>query len=1026
MKRTILMTVLLLLVSTAFAEERLVPGEYPTIQAAIDDADDGDTVIVADGIYTGDGNRDIDFKGKAITVRSENGPEDCIIDCNGTPLDEHRGFYFHMEEEQSSVLDGITITNGYVNYGGGIYCHYSSPTITNCIITGNQAAGGGGGGICCDYSGNPTITNCTISGNQAAYSAGGGIYCHYSSPTITNCIITGNHAADGGGGGICCDYGGSPAVTNCTLIGNSASDGGGIYNQDNDLTLSNCTLSGNSADNIGGGIYNHPYSLTIMSNCIFWDNTDVSGTGQSAQIYGIPVGVIYSCIKDDDPDDSNIPFGGEENGNIDDNPMFVREPNDGGDGWGDDPETPDVNEAANDNFGDLHLQNGSPCINTGNSYFFAGPDDVDIDGQPRVIGLVVDMGVDEYGPIIVVTRPEGSEVWVSGSIHKIEWHSDLYEGAVEIWFSKDAGGNWQIVESNMAGTDSYIWHLPDIVDSNQCLIKIIPSPADSNVACIESGLFTIHPDNPDPAVESKWKTLGGDFKRSGLSDNSGPELGCVKWKFEVNGAVSTSVTIGVNGRVHIACEDGKLYTLDTNGVLLWSYDTNSAPAVAEPAMAGVERLLCSPTIGPDGTVYVGGEDGKLFAINASGELRWTHHTGSSIYSSPAVSPDGKIYVCSQDGIVYALASDGSELWSFETTGPAQLPGSIFASPAIGNDGTVYIAGLFDPNLYALNPNDGSIKWVRNFEFLYDGYEEWRGIKVGLPFASPVIAEDGTIYQTVLYDPNFYAINPNDGTIIWSKYIGGYCGWLEGCLASYYYYYPHHSIQECLEEAAEQDGCEDLRNYLEEYSDSTGWSEPALGPDGTIYVSFDDPYLRAIDPNGSFKWVTRLGTVGGFTLTVGDDGLIYAASDDGYLCVVNPDGQEIARFNSGRGLNFPVISADNTLIIADWQDDTVLISDTNNVVWAIGSGDCNDQVLILHRPQDLDGSRAVNFIDFALLATDWLKCTDDIFDPNTLEWLCGYEFDEIYLAGDIDRNLYVDFADLAAFADKWLMGLAILP
>jgi outer membrane protein assembly factor BamB len=621
-------------------------------------------------------------------------------------------------------------------------------------------------------------------------------------------------------------------------------------------------------------------------------------------------------------------------------------------------------------------------------------------GQASAFGQIIfvdDMGADEYEPIIVVTRPEGGEVWVSGSMHEINWSSYGVKGTVDISYSDNNGIEWVAIENSVSNAGSYTWHLPDIVDSNQCLVLVVPSIPDPNVACIESGLFTIWPDNPDPAVESKWKTLGGDFKRSGSSYDDGPELGCVKWKFETEGAVSTSVTIGINGRVHIACEDGKLYTLNANGVLLWSYDANSP-------------LISSPTVGPDGTVYVGSQDGTLFAIDGNGKLRWTHHTESIIYSSPAVAPDGKIYVCSQDGIVYALAHDGSELWSFETNGPAQLRSPIFASPAIGNDGTVYISGLYDPNLYALNPNDGSVKWACSFEFLIDPQQPWLGTKAGLPFASPVIAEDGTIYQTLLYDTNLYAIAPDDGTIIWSVNLAGRCEWLEECLE-------YSPLEYCLAWAKTAGECGDLLNYLEEYGDAGGWSEPALGPDGTIYVSLDDPYLRAVDPNGSIKWMTRLGMVGGFTLTVGDNGLIYAASDDGYLCVVNPDGEEIARFHSDRGLNFPVIQADNTIIVADGQDNTMLISDANNVVWAIGGEDCSDQMLVLHRPQDLDGSRAVNFIDFAVLATDWLECTD----IYTSQSLCGYEVDEIYLAGDINRDLYVDVADLADLADKWLSG-----
>ena len=85
-----------------------VPSGFSTIQAAIDAAFDGDTVIVADGTYTGVGNKDLDFKGKAITVRSENGPGSTIIDCEG----EGRGFNFENRETESSVLSGFTITNG--------------------------------------------------------------------------------------------------------------------------------------------------------------------------------------------------------------------------------------------------------------------------------------------------------------------------------------------------------------------------------------------------------------------------------------------------------------------------------------------------------------------------------------------------------------------------------------------------------------------------------------------------------------------------------------------------------------------------------------------------------------------------------------------------------------------------------------------------------------------------------------------------------------------------------------------------
>jgi len=273
-----------------------VPTEYNTIQAAIDAASDGDVVIVADGTYTGPFNRDIDFLGKAITVRSENGPNNCIIDCETLG----RGFYFHRYERANSLVEGFTITNGNATYGGAIFCRRSSPTIANCIITGNYG-NNYGGGIACRYRCSPTITNCIISGNSARYDGGaifcrnssptitnctissnlsegnaGAIFCRNSSPTITNCTITTN-SAEWGGGGIYCDFGSNPTITNCSISGNIAEHGfGGAISLwwESNPTISNCTISGNNAaDGDGGAISCLNGSNPVITNCAISDNT---------------------------------------------------------------------------------------------------------------------------------------------------------------------------------------------------------------------------------------------------------------------------------------------------------------------------------------------------------------------------------------------------------------------------------------------------------------------------------------------------------------------------------------------------------------------------------------------------------------------------------------------------------------------------------------------------------------------------------------------------------------------------------
>ena len=228
---TINVAVILLLTGWAQAGTVTVgPGgsyDHETIQAGIDAAGAGDTVVVADGTYTGVGNRDINFGGKAITVVSENGPSGCVIDCLGSESYPHRGFYFRNNEGSGSVVDGFTIINGYTGMmlpddngkGGGIYCYSADPTIKNCIIKNNFAVTDGGGIACSDST--SRIVNCLIVDNSAN-GAGGGLYCTVqSSIEVINCTISGNQSVNKGGG-FCCRSGSNSTLTNSILWNNAA------------------------------------------------------------------------------------------------------------------------------------------------------------------------------------------------------------------------------------------------------------------------------------------------------------------------------------------------------------------------------------------------------------------------------------------------------------------------------------------------------------------------------------------------------------------------------------------------------------------------------------------------------------------------------------------------------------------------------------------------------------------------------------------------------------------------------------
>jgi hypothetical protein len=274
-----------------------VPSEYPTIRAAINAAEKGDTVLIADGVYTGDGNRDIDFKGKAITVRSENGPENCIIDCQRSG----RGFVFYRGEDKTSVLDGLTITNGYTEFfGGGICCaDNSNPTIINCDIIDNVALmyGGGIGG----YKSKPAISNCLIAHNSARTDGGGGLFG--LDGRINNCIITANKADNDGGGLLDCDG----DIANCIITGNVCRwGGGGLEGCHGNIT--GCTVSNNKSQMGPGGL---EWCTGSIANCIIRGNFALHGPQSQLEGCAEPT---YSCIQD-------WPYG--SSGNIDQDPLFV-------------------------------------------------------------------------------------------------------------------------------------------------------------------------------------------------------------------------------------------------------------------------------------------------------------------------------------------------------------------------------------------------------------------------------------------------------------------------------------------------------------------------------------------------------------------------------------------------------------------------------------------------------------------------------------------------------------------------------
>jgi beta propeller repeat protein/parallel beta-helix repeat protein len=366
-------------VATASAAILNVPAEYPGIQAAIEAAQTGDTVVVAPGVYY----ETINFGGKDIVVTSSD-PNDpkvvgySIINADG----DGSVVTFENGETPAAKLIGFTITGGFGTvddilgapyrtfWGGGIYCKNASPTIARNVIVNNQCP--------VEITGNDVA--------QIMLSYGGGIGCIQSSAVITGNTIRGNSAYLGGG---IMTYLGNARIENNVICENSAIAGVGVTLVEGQL-LNNTIVANNAIDmgvgEVPGGavyaVFDPSFQDSRVSNNIISDST----TGGILLETAVPAGAItFNDVWGNTPGDycvmSNtgaMIYDGQASltgiaGNLSADPLFV--------------------DPLNRNY---HLTFESPCVNAGDPDFVMTPGQKDIDFEDRVYGLRLDIGADEY------------------------------------------------------------------------------------------------------------------------------------------------------------------------------------------------------------------------------------------------------------------------------------------------------------------------------------------------------------------------------------------------------------------------------------------------------------------------------------------------------------------------------------------------------------------------------------------------------------------------------------------------------
>ncbi len=438
-----------------------------------------------------------------------------------------------------------------------------------------------------------------------------------------------------------------------------------------------------------------------------------------------------------------------------------------------------------------------------------------------------------------IINPDGGESLMQDCPYEIEWESSGDPIAdVKLEYSTD--GFIADVNEIVASTPNdgfYDWEVPAI-ESDTVRVRV------SDV--LNAAVKDISDDDlsVDAPGEPIWPTYKYDVSRHGISPNVGPSTNHIEWTFHCTTQTTPGPSIGWDGTIYIGTNDGHFHAVYPDGTERFTLALGSF-------------ILGTPAIAPDGTVYAGtwGAAPKLYAIRCEGDIEWEFDANNNFNKChPVIGDDGTIYIGDNGGRFYAINPDGTEKWHYDSNG------GFVPSPCIGPDGEIYFA-MVGSTIYGFNDlGQGS----------YDLF--WQHVFPGEHMGnSPSVDGDGHVYCCGLYLNTVWVCDPDTDTILWTF---------------------------------------DAPDGFDEASVS-------IDTDGTIYIGCNDYNMYAVNPGGSVKWSTPVGGRVPSSVIIDPAGHLYFGTRDigVFYCLNKTNGNVIWSYPTGETIRCTAaIAPDGTLYV----------------------------------------------------------------------------------------------------------------